>query len=116
VPTLGSPAASPAPAAPSSFGSASRAPPHSRRLERRRAFQQEPPNPHRILAMVFDNCWHTNFVADSHGTFEFQFDLAWRPNLTHPQDLAESISTDPILTTNTTIGETPAEHDNLHRR
>jgi hypothetical protein len=63
-----------------------------------------------------DNCWHTNFVADSHGTFEFQFDLAWRPNLAHPQDLAESISTDPILTTNTTIGETPAEHDNLHRR
>ena len=28
--------------------------------------------------MIFDNFWFTNFVADSHGVMEFQFDLAWR--------------------------------------
>src|ERR1035438_8965336 len=36
--------------------------PHA--LERHQA---EPSDPNRILAMVFDNCWHTNFVADSYG-------------------------------------------------
>lgn len=37
-----------------------------------------PEDSHRLHAMVFDNFWHTNFVADEHGGFEFRFDLAWR--------------------------------------
>src|SRR5260370_1296166 len=32
---------------------------------------EPPPDPHRLLAMVFDNFWHTNFVADSHGLMGF---------------------------------------------
>jgi hypothetical protein len=62
--------------------------------------QEEPAATHRILAMIFDNCWHTNFVADSHGMMEFQFDLAWRRTLEKPEALAEALSTDPILVTN----------------
>ena len=37
-----------------------------------------------MLAMVFDNFWFTNFVADSHGVMEFQFDLAWRRDCRPP--------------------------------
>ncbi len=51
----------------------------------------------RILAMVFDNCWHTNFVADSHGTMEFQFELVWRQNIEKPADLAEALTGEPIV-------------------
>ena len=40
---------------------------------------QTPKSPGRVYAMVFDNTWFTNFVADSHGAMEFQFDLAWSP-------------------------------------
>ena len=40
-----------------------------------------PQDMHRVLAMVFNNFWYTNFVGDSHGVMEFQFDLAWREKL-----------------------------------
>jgi hypothetical protein len=58
--------------------------------------QQEPTDTHRILAMIFDNCWHTNFVADSHGTMEFQFDLVWRPSIANPADLAQALVAEPL--------------------
>jgi hypothetical protein len=59
--------------------------------------QQEPPEPQRILAMVFDNTWHTNFVADSNGTMEFQFELVWQQAMPNPADLAEALVTDPMV-------------------
>ena len=77
--------------------------------------QQEPGAPHRILAMVFDNCWHTNFVADSHGTMEFQFDLAWRPGLERPADLAEALAGDFVVAANGTVHEEPALLEHLYR-
>ncbi len=44
------------------------------------AKRREPPRDmHRVLAMVFNNFWYTNFVGDSHGVMEFQFDLRWSP-------------------------------------
>jgi hypothetical protein len=67
--------------------------------------QDEPAEHGRILAMIFDNCWHTNFVADSHGPMEFQFDLAWRASLDRPAALAESLVTDPIVAVNPAIHE-----------
>ncbi len=40
------------------------------------ALSQTPPkDPHRLLAMLFNNFWYTNFAADEHGIMEFQFDL-----------------------------------------
>jgi hypothetical protein len=62
--------------------------------------QEEPAARHRILAMIFDNYWHTNFVADSHGPMEFQFDLAWRASLDDPAALAEALASDPIIAPN----------------
>lgn len=69
--------------------------------------QEEPAARHRILAMVFDNCWHTNFVADSHGQMEFQFDLAWRPSAGDPATLAEALVTEPLVIANPPVREEP---------
>jgi hypothetical protein len=77
--------------------------------------QQEPADHRRILAMVFDNCWHTNFVADSHGTMEFQFDLVWKQDIERPADLAESLAAEPIVVVNPAVHETPPELNNLYR-
>jgi hypothetical protein len=84
--------------------------PHA--LERHQA---EPPDPHRILAMVFDNCWHTNFVADSHGTMEFQFELAWREKIAKPGDIAEALAAEPVVLVNAGMRESPAVINNLYR-
>lgn len=40
-----------------------------------------PENTGDLFATVFDNTWNTNFVADSHGIFEFNFDLIWLEKL-----------------------------------
>ncbi len=77
--------------------------------------QAEPANPRSILAMVFDNCWHTNFVADSHGTFEFQFDMAWKSSLDKPADLAAALTTDPVAMVNPAFHETEEELNHLFR-
>jgi hypothetical protein len=77
--------------------------------------QEEPAEKHRIYAMVFDNCWHTNFVADSHGTMEFQFDLVWRPAIDKPADLAEALAGDPVTVVNAPVREEPAVIRNLYR-
>jgi hypothetical protein len=47
-----------------------------------------PEHPGRIYAYAFDNTWFTNFVADAHGAFEFQFDLAWSPENKTPAETA----------------------------
>lgn len=39
-----------------------------------------PEGTHRILSIVFDNTWDTNFVADTHGVFEYNYDLIWLDN------------------------------------
>ncbi len=77
--------------------------------------QAEPTTPHRILAMLLDNCWHTNFVADSHGTMEFRFELMWRPKIDRPQDWAATLSTEPFVFVNPADREHPALMDELYR-
>ena len=39
---------------------------------------EPPPRTGRVLAIVYDNFWYTNFQGDSPGIMEFQFDLVWR--------------------------------------
>ena len=70
--------------------------------------QTEPADTNRILAMVFDNCWHTNFVADSNGTMEFQFELVFRENLDKPAELAEALTAEPVVVVNSQPRESPA--------
>lgn len=69
--------------------------PHT--LERR---TEAPAEPQRIAAVLFDNCWHTNFVADSHGTMEFGFDLVWSRQIDAPAELAGSLTTQPVVVLN----------------
>ena len=63
------------------------------------ARSKEPPEEtDRVLAMIFDNRWFTNFVADSHGVMEFQFDLVWKAAGDGPisaEDLADSLLAEP---------------------
>jgi hypothetical protein len=77
--------------------------------------QVEPADHRRILARVFDNCWHTNFVADENGTMEFQFELAWSPKIERPAELAEALAADPIVIANPAVHEPPSLLNNLYR-
>ena len=76
-----------------------------------------PPNAHRMLAMVFNNLWYTNFVADSHGVMEFQFDLAWKKDLPGEAagQLAESLLAEPPVVINPKEKENRLFLDRLYR-
>lgn len=59
-----------------------------------------PKDAHRVLVMLFNNAWHTNFAGDEHGTMEFRFDLVWHEKLDGTgtvQALADSLSSDPVV-------------------
>ena len=64
----------------------------------------------RVLAMIFDNFWYTNFVCDSHGAMEFRFDLAWRsdfPASASVDDLARTLASEPQVLINPGLKEDP---------
>ena len=79
----------------------------------------EPPKEtHRILAMVFNNLWFTNFVADSHGALEFEFALTWRPPDTPSKDMegvAETLQSEPTIVINPQLREDPIFMRRLHQ-
>lgn len=65
----------------------------------------------RMMAIVYDNLWYTNFQGDSPGVMEFQFELVWRPNLdgdAAAATLAEALLTEPVLVINPALPENPA--------
>lgn len=78
-----------------------------------------PPNrTGRLLAIVYDNFWYTNFQGDSPGVMEFQFDLVWRPELGGDQEadaLAEGLVTEPVMVINPALGEHPLFLEHLYR-
>ena len=59
-----------------------------------------PEDSNRVMAMVFDNFWHTNFVANSSGAMEFQFDFAWRKEVADAAILAEALVSAPVVAIN----------------
>jgi hypothetical protein len=72
----------------------------------------------RIYALAFDNTWFTNFAADSHGAFEFQFDLAWSPSEDEPADdatWAESLMSDAQVVIHLDLKPHPIFMERLHR-
>jgi hypothetical protein len=69
-----------------------------------------PKDLHRVLAIVFENYWYTNFVGDSHGVMEFQFDLAWRkelPSSVKIEDVARALTAEPQVVINPGLKEDP---------
>jgi hypothetical protein len=51
----------------------------------------------RILAEIYNNFWYTNFVGNENGAMEFQFDLLWKPSISDPQALANTVVSEPIV-------------------
>ena len=77
-----------------------------------------PAEMHRILAMIFNSLWYTNFVGDSHGVMEFQFDLTWRPGdlkATESACLAEMLASEPQVLINPGLKEDPIIIRRLYR-
>jgi hypothetical protein len=78
--------------------------------------QSPPKDVHRLMAMLFNNFWYTNFVADEHGIMEFQFDLVWREKLEGPPgDLAGALMSEPIMGINPREKESPRILQDLFR-
>lgn len=79
-----------------------------------------PDNPNLAIALVFDNTWMTNFVADSHGVFEFRFLLAWNSADTaatskDAADLAEMLLSEPQLVIQPDLEEDPVFLERLYK-
>jgi hypothetical protein len=49
------------------------------------------------LAVVFNNFWYTNFVANENGAMEFPFDLLGKPSIPDPQALADTVVSEPVV-------------------
>ncbi len=82
------------------------------------ARRSDPPSdPHRLLAMLFNNCWHTNFAGDEHGVMEFRFELVWREKLDAPAaaELAEALVNEPVVLVNGPGTDDPLYLDHLFR-
>lgn len=80
--------------------------------------QTPPPNPQRLLAMLFNNFWYTNFAADEHGTMEFQFDPVWREkveNAAQIQALADTLVSEPVVLINSGGADNPTVMQRLLR-
>ena len=77
--------------------------------------QDAPPDTHRVMAMVFDNFWHTNFVANSHGELEFQFELVWREKLPDAAELAATLVSEPVLVLNPAAKASPELQNDIFR-
>ena len=75
------------------------------------AKRSDPPQEtNRVLAMIFDNFWYTNFVADSNGVMEFRFDLVWRkdlPTSAAAEDMARTLASEPQVLINPGLKEDP---------
>lgn len=72
----------------------------------------------RMLAILYDNFWFTNFQGDSSGLMEFQFDLAWRSELAGDRaadSLATALVTDPVVVINTSLPEDPRFINRLYK-
>ncbi len=80
--------------------------------------QDTPRESHRIEAMIFNNFWHTNFVADSHGVMEFRFDLIWSDRVRRPDEaaaVAEALLAEPQVFIQPGLKEDPIVIERLYR-
>ncbi len=75
-----------------------------------------PPRTGRLLAMIYNNFWYTNFLGDEPGVMEFQFDLFWQPTATgDAAALAESLTTELVVVINPTLPEQPSLLKHLYQ-
>jgi len=68
-----------------------------------------PPSTGRLLTMIYNNFWYTNFLGDEPGVMEFQFDLAWRADDSgDAAALAEALTSEPVVVINPALPEQPS--------
>lgn len=81
------------------------------------AFRDFPPKDvHRLRAMLFNNFWYTNFVGDSHGIMEFQFDLVWTsPSNSDAEERASALASKPVVLINPAAPEDPRLMEYVYR-
>jgi hypothetical protein len=77
--------------------------------------KQPPADSHRLMAMVFENSWYTNFVGNSHGVMEFEFDLLWQPRMSNAAEVAGMAVSKPVVLVNPAEREAPALLERLFR-
>jgi hypothetical protein len=54
----------------------------------------------RVLAMIYNNVWYTNFLASAEGMLEFEFDLAWSAKPLPPgriEPFVDALTTAPLV-------------------
>ena len=64
----------------------------------------------RLVAIVYDNFWYTNFQGDSPGVMAFEFDWVWRQELGEDgmaAGVAEGLVTEPVMVLNPSLPEHP---------
>jgi len=79
---------------------------------------QPPQRTGRMVAIVYDNFWYTNFQGDSPGVMEFQFDLVWRRQLEgdrQAETLAAALVSEPVMVINPVLPEHPAVRERLFK-
>jgi hypothetical protein len=79
---------------------------------------EPPPRTGRVLAIVYDNFWYTNFQGDSPGIMEFQFDLVWRNQLKGDDEaktIANALVSEPVMVINPAMPEHPLFIKDLYR-
>jgi hypothetical protein len=69
--------------------------------------KQKPADTEHLWTLVFDNFWHTNFVANSNGMMEFRWELAWAPKFDHPAAVAETLVSEPVVVVQPGVKESP---------
>jgi hypothetical protein len=70
--------------------------------------QSAPEGTNRLFSMLFNNTWFTNYVANSSGVMDFQYDLAWMDKVAPDMDsLAESLSSETTPLVNPATRENP---------
>jgi hypothetical protein len=77
-----------------------------------------PAGTHRVLAMLYNNIWYTNFLATTEGMLEFQFDLAWSAKPMPPANIeafADALSTDPLVHINPGVPDEPLYIERLFK-
>ena len=77
--------------------------------------KEAPQQPNRLMAMIFNNHWHTNFVADEHGAMEFRFELVWKPKIDDPAATAEALAAEPAVLINPALKPDPMFERDLWR-
>jgi hypothetical protein len=74
-----------------------------------------PDHMNKILAMVYNNLWFTNFNGNCPGVMEFQFDLVWKDNKVNADQVAELVQTyyvPPVVMVN----PKEREHEDIYKR